>query len=58
MDTEKRRLDPVDRDNFAGMARLSFTVMATRSGHRRLTALLMKGSGIERVLSFRSWEEE
>jgi hypothetical protein len=40
------------------MARLSFTVMATRSGHRRLTALLMKGSGIERVLTFRSWEEE
>jgi putative Mg2+ transporter-C (MgtC) family protein len=58
MDTEKRRLDPVDRDTFAGMARLSFTVMATRSGHRRLTALLMKGSGIERVLTFRSWEEE
>jgi putative Mg2+ transporter-C (MgtC) family protein len=58
MDAEKRRLDPVDRDNFAGMARLSFTVMATRSGHRRLTALLMKASGIERVLTFRSWEEE
>lgn len=58
MDAEQRRLDPVERDSFAGMARLSFTVMATRSGHRRLTALLTKGSGIERVLTFRSWEEE
>jgi putative Mg2+ transporter-C (MgtC) family protein len=58
MDTEQRRLEPVDRDNLAGMARLSFIVIATRSGHRRLTALLMKGSGIERVLTFRSWEEE
>jgi putative Mg2+ transporter-C (MgtC) family protein len=58
MDEEKRRLDPVDRDNLPGLVRLSFTVMASRSGHRRLTALLMKASGIERVLTFRSWEEE
>lgn len=58
MDAEQRRLDPVDRDTLAGMARLSFVVMATRRGHRRLTALLMKGSGIERVLTFPSWEEE
>jgi hypothetical protein len=58
MDEEKRRLDPVDRESLPGMVRLSFTVMATRSNHRRLTALLMKASGIERVLTFRSWEEE
>ena len=58
MDTEKRRLDPVDRDTMAGMARLSFVVMATRSGHRRLTALLTQGSGIERVLTFHSSEDE
>jgi putative Mg2+ transporter-C (MgtC) family protein len=58
MDEEKRRLDPVDRDSLPGMVRLSFTVMASRSGHRRLTALLMKASGIDRVLTFRSWEEE
>jgi putative Mg2+ transporter-C (MgtC) family protein len=58
MDVEQQRLDPVDRDDFAGMARLSFTVMATRSGHQRLTSLLTKGSGIERVLTFRTWEEE
>jgi putative Mg2+ transporter-C (MgtC) family protein len=58
MDEEQRRLDPVDRDTLLGMARLSFTMMATRSGYRRLTALLMKGSGIERVLTFRTWEED
>jgi hypothetical protein len=40
------------------MARLSFVVMATRSGHRRLTALLTQGSGIERVLTFHSSEDE
>src|ERR1700750_2329460 len=58
MDEEKRRLDPVDRDSLPGLVRLSFTVMATRSGHHRLTALLTKASGIDRVLTFRSWEEE
>jgi hypothetical protein len=49
-------LKSVDRDNFAGIARLSFTVMATRRSHQRLTAL--KASGIDRVLTFRSWEDE
>jgi putative Mg2+ transporter-C (MgtC) family protein len=58
MDAEKRRLDPMDRDTMAGIARLSFVVMATRSGHRRLTALLTQGSGIERVLTFHSSEDE
>jgi putative Mg2+ transporter-C (MgtC) family protein len=58
MDKEGRRLDPVDRDEFGGTARLSFTVMATRRGHRRLTALLTKAAGIDQVLSFRTWEEE
>jgi putative Mg2+ transporter-C (MgtC) family protein len=58
MDAEQHRLESVDRDNLAGIARLSFTVMATRRDHRRLHELLMKGSGIDRVLTFRSWEEE
>jgi putative Mg2+ transporter-C (MgtC) family protein len=58
MDTDQRRLEPVDRDNLAGITRLSFTVMATRRDHRRLTELLMKSSGIDRVLTFRSWEDE
>lgn len=58
MDEQGRRLDSVDRESFAGMARLSFTVMATRSGHQRLTALFAKATGIDKVLSFRTWEEE
>lgn len=58
MDHEGRRLDPVDRDTVGGLARLSFTVMATRSGHHRLAALLAKGAGIDKVLAFRTWEEE
>jgi putative Mg2+ transporter-C (MgtC) family protein len=58
MDAEQHRLESVDRDNLATIARLSFTVMATRRGHRRLMALLMKASGIEHVLTFRSWEDE
>jgi hypothetical protein len=58
MDAEGRRLDPVDRESFGVMSRLSFTVMATRSGHRRLASQLAAGAGIDKVLSFRTWEEE
>jgi putative Mg2+ transporter-C (MgtC) family protein len=58
MDTDQRRLESVDRDNLAGVTRLSFTVIATRRDHRRLMELLMKSSGIDRVLTFRSWEDE
>ena len=58
MDKEGRRLDPVDRDSFGGISRLSFTVMATRRGHQRLTALLSKSTGVDQVLTFRTWEEE
>lgn len=58
MDKEQRRLDPLERDSMAGLARVSFSVMATRSGHRRLVELLKKGAGIDRVLTFHNWEEE
>jgi putative Mg2+ transporter-C (MgtC) family protein len=58
MDTDQRRLESVERDNLAGITRLSFTVIATRRDHRRLMELLMKSSGIDRVLTFRSWEDE
>lgn len=58
MDAEQHRLESVDRDNLASIARLSFTVMATRRGHRRLMTLLMKATGIEHVLTFRSWEDD
>jgi putative Mg2+ transporter-C (MgtC) family protein len=58
MDGEKRRLDGVERDTLPGMTRLSFTVMATQRGHRRLTELLTKAAGVAQVLNFRTWEEE
>jgi putative Mg2+ transporter-C (MgtC) family protein len=58
MDEEDRRLEPVDRENFGGVSRMSFAVMATRKGHRRLQALLTKSAGIDKVLTFKTWEEE
>jgi len=58
MDAEQHRLESVDRDNLASIVRLSFTVMATKRGHRRLMALLTNATGIEHVLTFRSWEDE
>lgn len=58
MDTKGLRLEGVERETLPGLTRLSFTVMATRSGHRKLTEMLTQGAGVERVLSFRTWEEE
>lgn len=58
MDEEKRRLENVERETLPGMTRLSFTVMATQRGHRKLTALLAGAAGVAQVLTFRTWEEE
>jgi putative Mg2+ transporter-C (MgtC) family protein len=58
MDIEKRRLEPVERDSVGTLTRLTFNVMATRRGHRRLTALLTHEPRIDRVLTFRTWEED
>lgn len=58
MDEEKRRLEGAERDTLPGMTRLSFTVMATKVGHRRLTDRLEKAAGVAQVLTFRTWEEE
>jgi putative Mg2+ transporter-C (MgtC) family protein len=58
MDKEQRRLEQVERDTVGTLTRLSFNVMATRRGHRRLTALLTHEPRIDRVLTFRTWEED
>jgi len=58
MDKEQRRLEPVERDSVGAITRITFNVMATRRGHRRLIHLLNQASGIDRVLAFRTWEED
>jgi putative Mg2+ transporter-C (MgtC) family protein len=58
MDAEGRRLEDVEKESLGGLSRLTFLVMATRSGHRRLNERLTASAGVERVLSFRTWEEE
>jgi putative Mg2+ transporter-C (MgtC) family protein len=58
MDEEKRRLEGVERDTLPGMTRLSFTVMATQRGHRKLAELLKRAAGVAQVMTYRTWEEE
>ena len=58
MDKEQRRLEQVERDTVGALTRLTFNVMATRRGHRRLSAVLTHTPGIDRVLTFRTWEED
>ncbi len=58
MDQEKRRLEGIERDNIGGIARASFSVMATGHIHHRLKEKLKDSPAIHTVLTFRSWEDE
>lgn len=58
MDSERHRMEPPERDEIGPVKRLTFHVMANRSGHRRLIALLHQATAIEKVLTFRTWEED
>jgi putative Mg2+ transporter-C (MgtC) family protein len=47
-----------DRDNVAGMQRVSFTVTATRKTHGRLLHELRESDATDQVVMFRDTEEE
>ncbi len=58
MDQEQRRLEAVERDSYGAVARVSFNVMATLRGHRRLKVRLVESPAIQKVLTFQSWEDD
>ncbi len=58
MDEEQRRLEQVERETVGAITRMIFNVLATRSGHQRLMNRLSHAPGVERVLTFRNWEED
>jgi putative Mg2+ transporter-C (MgtC) family protein len=53
-----QRLAVQDRDNVAGMERVSFTVTATRKNHHRLLEELRASDATDQVAVFRDTEEE
>jgi putative Mg2+ transporter-C (MgtC) family protein len=58
LDSAGQRLAVQDRDNVAGMERVSFTVTATRKTHHRLLNELRASDATDQVVMFRDTEEE
>ena len=58
LDSAKQRLSVLDRDNVAGLERVSFTVNATQREHARLLHELRDSDATDQVVAFRDLEEE
>ena len=58
LDSEGQRLQVLDRDNVAGLERVSFTVMATRKAHERVLNELRASDATDKVVVFRDPDEE
>jgi len=58
LDSVGQRLAVLDRDNVAGMERVSFTVTTTRKHHLQLAKELRESDATDQVAVFRDTEEE
>jgi putative Mg2+ transporter-C (MgtC) family protein len=57
LDAAGQRLEIKDRDNLAGLERISFTVLAARKEHERLLTALRASDATDQVIAFRDAEE-
>jgi putative Mg2+ transporter-C (MgtC) family protein len=58
LDASGQRLHVLDRDNVAGLERVSFSVLATPKMHKKLLAELQASDATDQVVVFRDLEEE
>jgi putative Mg2+ transporter-C (MgtC) family protein len=58
LDSAGQRLAVLERDNVAGLERVSFTVSATRKVHERLLRELRESDATDQVVAFHDLEEE
>ena len=58
LDASGHRLQVLDRDNIAGMERVSFSLMLTRAGHAKIQAELRASDATDRVVVFSGLDEE
>jgi len=58
LDSAGQRLSVLDRDNVAGLERVSFTVVGTQKEHARLLHELRASDATDQVVAFRDLEEE
>jgi putative Mg2+ transporter-C (MgtC) family protein len=57
LDAEHHRLEVLDRDNLAGIERISFSLLATRKRHQRLLQELRSSDATDEVVVFRDRED-
>ena len=57
LDAEKQRLEVLDRDNLAGIERISFSLLATRKTHKRILQELRASDATDEVVVFRDRED-
>jgi putative Mg2+ transporter-C (MgtC) family protein len=58
LDEAGQRLSVLDRDNVAGLERVSFTVIGTQKEHKHLLSELRASDATDQVVAFRDLEEE
>ena len=58
LDSINQRLTVLDRDNVAGLERVSFTVFATRETHSRVLQQLRSSDATDQVIAFIDTEED
>lgn len=58
LDDAGQRLQVIDRDNVAGLERISFSVMATRKAHDHVLTELRASDATDKVVVFRDPDEE
>jgi putative Mg2+ transporter-C (MgtC) family protein len=57
LDAAGQRLQVLDRDNIAGLERVSFTVLATRKEHQQILSSMRASDATDQVVVFRDVEE-
>jgi putative Mg2+ transporter-C (MgtC) family protein len=58
LDAAGQRLNVLERDNVAGLERITFALTDTRAGHRAITNGLRESDATDQVVVFRDTEEE
>lgn len=58
LDADGQRLHVIDRDNIAGLERVSFSVMETRQGHARILTGLRASDATDAVIAFTDDNDE
>jgi putative Mg2+ transporter-C (MgtC) family protein len=58
LDASGHRLHVLDRDNVAGVERISFSLMSTKRGHKKIQSELRANDEMDQVVVFRDFDDD